>query len=376
VYGPPVWARSPDESGSTKLPVLRDPREAGRFMLAAARRYSGDFQRLPRVRYWQVWNEPNVGGFLDPQYSSGRPASPAIYRRLVNAVADAVHSIHGDNLVIAGGLSPFAQGDAATDPNQDHVVLSPLGFMRRLLCMSNGKQPKPTCRDQIRFDVWAHHPYTQGGPGNHAALRDNVSLGDLPKMKALLDGAVKAGRVRSSNGVRFWVTEFSWDSNPPDPKGVPVTLEAQWISQALYEMWKTGISLVTWFLLRDSGHFQAGLYRAGKSLAADKPKPTLAAFRFPFVGHTVRGRISVWGRTPWAKPGRILVEESSKGGWRLLGLVKTNRFGIFTQIFGAPRGRYVRARSLGPDRLTSRPFPLAGPRDLDVKPFGSSQHTD
>jgi hypothetical protein len=190
-------------------------------------------------------------------------------------------------------------------------------------------------------------------------------------MKALLDASVQAGHVHSRGTVRFWVTEFSWDSQPPDPKGVPADLEAQWVSEAFYRMWKSGVSLVTWFLVREQEHFESSLYFRGATIAADKPKPALAAFRFPFVGHVVKGEIAVWGRTPWGRPGRVLVEEQRGRGWKRLGIVPTNGSGIFAQTFGAPKGRYVRARVLGPDGLAARPFPLAGPKDLAVNPFGS-----
>ena len=367
VSAPPSWARKPDPDGSTALPTLRNPADVGAFMLAAARRYSGKVEGLPRVRYWQVWNEPNVSEHLSPQYSNGLPTSPGLYRQMVNAVADAVHGVDGDNVVIAGGTSPFAQGNAGTDPRHGHVVISPLQFMRELLCMSKGRQPQPTCRNQIRFDVWSHHPYTHGGPWNHADYPDNVSAGDLPKMKSLLDAAVKAGHIRSSAGVGFWVTEFSWD---PGKGGPPETLEGQWISEAMYEMWRTGISLVTWFLLRDGDVFQSGLYKPGKTIADDRPrKAMLASFRFPFVGHVVGGKINVWGRTPWAKPGKVVVEESTTTGWQRLGIVTTNKFGMFERMFGSPRGKLVRARTLGTNPLTSQPFPLAGPRDMEVEPF-------
>lgn len=371
----PPWARTPAADGSRALPQLRDPADdVGSFMLAAARRYSGTFKGLPRVRYWQVWNEPNLSFFLDPQYVDGQPASPAIYRQMVNAAADAVHSVHGDNLLIAGGQAPFVHGKPNTDPRVSQVAMGPMKFMRELLCMSGDQPPKPTCDAQVKFDVWSHHPYTAGGPGTRAKVEGDVSLGDLPAMKALLDAAVAAHHIVSRGPVRFWVTEFSWDSKPPDPGGVPVALEAQWVSGAMYDMWTAGVSLVTWYLIHDlPPSLQAGqssLY-SGTKIASDKPKPTLTAFRFPFVGHVLNGTISVWGRTPWGKPGRVLVEESGVGGWKRLGIVQANRHGIFTQTFGAPHGRLVRARVLGKGGLASVPFPLAGPRNMDVNPFGA-----
>jgi hypothetical protein len=39
----------------------------GDFGTAVTTRYSGSFEGLPRVRYWLVWNEPNLSVYLKPQ---------------------------------------------------------------------------------------------------------------------------------------------------------------------------------------------------------------------------------------------------------------------------------------------------------------------
>ena len=106
IASPPDWATVAAEAGAEK--TLPDPSEMGKFTLAAARRYSGSFNGLPRVRYWQVWNEPNLTHFFRPQFLNGRPFSPGWYRTMVNEVATAVKSVHANNLVIAGGTSPFS----------------------------------------------------------------------------------------------------------------------------------------------------------------------------------------------------------------------------------------------------------------------------
>src|SRR5438270_90526 len=72
---------------------------------AAARRYSGAFAGLPRVRYWIAWNEPNLSSFLTPQRNN---VSANIYRALLNAFASAVKAVHQDNQVVAGQLDPVA----------------------------------------------------------------------------------------------------------------------------------------------------------------------------------------------------------------------------------------------------------------------------
>src|SRR5215211_598989 len=237
VYRAPSWAEGPGQGPAGT--VRPDPRQVGAFARAAALRYSGSFQGFPRVQNWQLWLEQNLHFHFNPQFERGRLISPIWYRSMLNAFADAVHAVHRDNVVITGGLAPF------TTP----TGVGPLPFMRAMLCMS--KKLKPTCRSRSRFDVWAHHPYTSGGPTHHANLPDDVSLGDMPEMKRVLDAAVRARAIQSSGPVRFWVTEFSWDSNPPDPNGVPAALEARWTAEALHRMWLTGVSLVTWFQLVD-----------------------------------------------------------------------------------------------------------------------------
>ena len=72
-----------------------DPGAYGRFAVAVARRYSGQFTDplnagtdLPRVRLYQAWNEPNLPLFLQPQWvaidgewAAGRPPLPAHAQR-------------------------------------------------------------------------------------------------------------------------------------------------------------------------------------------------------------------------------------------------------------------------------------------------------
>ena len=47
----------------------------------------GDPNDLPRVSFWELWNEPNFGIDLAPQAINGStvPAAPAMYRGLLDA---------------------------------------------------------------------------------------------------------------------------------------------------------------------------------------------------------------------------------------------------------------------------------------------------
>jgi hypothetical protein len=363
VAGAPKWAQGTpvvDDELAARTP---DPVAFGQFAQALASRYSGTFEGLPRIRYFQAWNEPNISLYLVPQLEGGKPVSPAFYRRMLNSFARAVHAVRRDNVVIAGGLAPFrdiAPSVLAQDPDW-----GPLSFMRALLCVS--KSGRPTCSARVDFDIWATHPYTSGGPSHHAVLENDVSLGDLPKMRAVLAAAARAGHLVERRPA-FWVTEFSWDSNPPDPKGVPTALLSRWIAQGLHQMWMNGVSLVTWLQVRDeplnSSYFQSGLWYAN-----GRPKPALRAFRFPFVAWPSAGRVSVWGRTPAGKPGRVVIEQSFGYAWRRVRVVATGSHGVFQAVLTAPQRGRMRAVLLG-SSAASVPFGVAPVPDRFFNPFG------
>jgi hypothetical protein len=351
IAGPPSWAKRTNQGFARP-----DPARYRAFALAAVRRYSGQAGR-PRVRYWQAWNEPNK--VPNPAY---KPGAAAWYRALVNAFAASVHSRPG-NLVIAGGLAPFGI----------RTAVAPLEFMRSVLCLSSGRRPQATCSARVRFDIWSTHPYTAGGPTRSAYRANDVSLGDLPEMKAVLDAGVAGRRIVSSQRVQFWVTEFSWDTKPPDPAGVPAALEGRWVAEALYRMWSAGVSLVVWFTLRDhpvrATPYQSGLYFNGKTVASDRPKPALTAFRFPFVALRRGKNIFVWGRTPTSKAATVIVEQHGSSGWRRVASPAANRVGIFSSELRTSGGGRLRARLPGVG--TSLPFSLVAPPDRVYQPFGS-----
>jgi len=337
ILGAPAWAGGKKVSA----PAL------GEFATAITSRYNGTFEGLPRVKYWMVWNEPNLSTYLAPQVSGKKLVGAARYRSMVNAFASVAHAVRRDNMVVAGLVAPFT---FRKDPG-------PLTFMKAVLS------------GRTEFDIWAVHPYTSGGPRHHAVKSTDVSLGDLPKARSVLNAAVRARRVVSTHPVQLWITEFSWDSKPPDPHGVPLVLEAQWVSEAVFRAWRAGVSMFTWFLIKDdpmSSPYQSGLYfRNGRA------KPALVAFRFPFVALRHTRSVYVWGRTPGRQPATAVIERKSGAGWKRVAQVKTNGVGIFARTLPLrlPASSFMRARI---SSARSIAFPLRLPPDVFVNPFGTN----
>ena len=114
----PRWAVARPGPDPTRERDAPDPHAFAAFAESVARRYTGRFpdpghrgRRLPAVRLWTTWNEPNNPDFLMPQWQhegrGWRPASPHVYRRMHEAAYDAIKRVDGRDLVLVGGTAPM-----------------------------------------------------------------------------------------------------------------------------------------------------------------------------------------------------------------------------------------------------------------------------
>ena len=372
VTGAPAWAQRGGLNRDRYAAYDPDPEQYATFATALAKRYSGSSGGLSRVRLWEAWNEPNVSFYFTPQ-TEGGPNGARIdvaaekYRALLNAFADAVHAVDRSNVVAAGSLAPFTIRGVSYVETTGGIT-----FMRELLCMSVTGPPEPTCSGKVHFDALSFHPYTSGGPDHKANIVGDLSLGNMPEARSVLAAAIRAGHVVSSRPVQMWVTEFSWDTRPPDPRAVPTALHMRWVAEAMYRMWQNGVSLLIWYQVDDwrypGADYQSGLWYRGATLAQDRPKPSLQAFRFPFVAYASSGRIRYWGRAPAATPARVTVQIATGSGWHNVTTAHASRYGVFSGSFASSATKgHVRA-VVGMEQ--ARGFSLTVPPDFPVTPFG------
>ncbi|HEY7455764.1 MAG TPA: hypothetical protein VH703_00685 [Solirubrobacterales bacterium] len=375
IRGAPLWAQRCIGANQVDAPCDPDPEALAAFSTAAARRYNGDFGGLPGVRYWQALNEPNLSLFFNPQFVGDRTISPELYRTLVNRFYAAVKAVDPSNLVIAGGLGPIAVPKA---------TVGPMRFTRQLLCMRGRKRPRPAagdCGGGVNFDIFDIHPYTTGGP-THEGGPDDVEIGDLLKLKRLLAAADRAGRIKGAfKRTPLWIMEFSWDSKPPDPGGLPMKILSRWAAEALHAAWRAGIDTFFWYSLRDappepnlphSEVLESGLFFRSATPAQDEPKQVFYAFRFPFVAYPTRRGLSYWGRTPSSSGGKVVIRlGKGKGGHRAF-TVRANRVGIFRGLIRRSRfGRNKRGLARAVYRgEKSVPFSMRPVPDFYHPPFG------
>jgi hypothetical protein len=376
VDGAPLWAQRCKSPPGIQASNLCDPDPAAleAFAKAAAGRYSGHFGGLPRVQYWQGLNEPNLTLFFFPQFEGNGPVSPYLYRQLINAFYDGIKSVDPSNLVLAAGLGPIAV---------PKWTIGPMRFARLLLCMHGVKDPHPTkgdCEGGVHFDIFDIHPYTTGGPTHEGGVND-LELGDLAKISTLLSAADRAGRIKGSLGhTELWNTEFSWDSNPPDPGGLAMKILSRWTAEALYRSWRVGMTHFFWYSIRDdplqpnrpfSETLQAGLFYRGATVAQDQPKEVFYAFRFPFVAYPTKKGLSFWGRTPTSQSGKVSIQLWRRGSWQKALTATANEVGIFQGIlhrdYGSNKKGLARAVYNGQAGV---PFSMRPVKDFRQPPFG------
>jgi hypothetical protein len=347
----PTWAEGPGAPSDATSGTWRpDPTQFARFGTALALRYDGRFPDpvhpgafLPRVRYWQPWNEPNLDVYLSPQWTrvagGWAAASPVIYRQLLNAFYRAVKRVLPSNFVVTAGTAPY--GDP---PGGERMP--PVAFDRTLFCLRDDAALKPmSCPDPPHLDALSHHPYGIGGPLWHALNPGDAAVPDMYKIADVLHAAERVGHVLPAGPKQLWVTEISWDSSPPDPNGVPILEQAHWLEQSLYVLWRQGVDTVLWLQIVDSppipnygSTYQAGLYYLGGGA-----KPAAQAFRFPFVTRRLSAaQIQAWGRSPG--DGDLAIERLRGARWVVLRRLSVQVDQVFTSDLAVRGGAVLRAQ--------------------------------
>ena len=326
VYRAPAWAEARGRPGGVPAGAWRPRAGAfGAFAQALARRYDGSFPdpltpstSLPRVSLFEAWNEPNLDTYLAPQWAGRKPLGPGLYRGLLDRFYAGVKRAQPQGVVIAGALAPFGEtpGGHRTPP---------VRFLRGLLCLRGPRLGPARCPRPARFDVLSDHPIAVGSPREPAANPLDVTTPDIWRLTRVLRAAERRRLVRPAGRRRpLWVSEFWYDSSPPDPRGVPLARQARWYEQDLYEFWRQGARTAISLQLRDSpaGRGYPDTNQSGVYFFDGSPKPSLTAFRFPLVAQRLgRRRVLVWGIAPRA--GRVRIESRRGGRWQTLAAPRT-----------------------------------------------------
>ena len=311
---------------------------------AMARRYSGSYpdpaapgKALPRVRYYQAWAEANLNFHLSPQWTKShgavRSTGPGIYRSMLNAFYAGIHTGDRTDKVIASGLESY--GDR---PDTGLKRTPPVTFLESLLCL-NSKLARLSCPAPAHFDLMASDPYDVSGPTVHAASPTDASAPDLAKLTRIVRAGVKSHTVLPSHAKPLWVTEFSYESNPPNRQGVSLATQARWLEESFYVFAHEGVSTVLWYLVRDQPPPYSLNYTSGVYFGNGKPKPSYTAYRFPLVVMPAGQRAQIWGITPVVERFRCNIRLG--GSWRAVASFRCGAGKTFSkEVSNLPKGQY------------------------------------
>jgi hypothetical protein len=395
---PPRWAEGRGAPQPASQPEWEpSAAEYGQWVRAVGTRYSGQYippgstRPLPRVDFWSIWNEPNLGIELAPEAvkKTGLEVAPRLYRALLNAAWNAFQATgHGHDTILIGELAPagvsFQLGQFQNMP--------PLRFLRALYCVNGAYHPLtgaaasergcPTTATgskafaaqnpaMFKASGFADHPYPQGLPPDEPTPGepDYAELAEIPKLEHVLDTLQRV--YGSATRFPIYSTEFGYQTKPPDTEaGVVSPPEA-----AVYLNWS---EYLTWldprirtydqYLLEDDA---GGFFASGLRFSSGQPKPGYAAFRMPIflpVQTTSQGHyLEVWGcvrpahyaqlQTHRIQHVRIQFQPASGGAFRTVAtLPVTNAHGYIDVLEKFPSSGNVRLAWKYPngERITSR----------------------
>jgi hypothetical protein len=240
--GTPRWANG------GKNPNVMPTRIADfqNFARAIASRYSGRNMGYPFVRFYSVWNEPNLQLFLAPQFNArGRSVAPRNYARLAAAAYAGIKAGSPRAKVAIGETS--ARG---TDKPQGLRPTHTPGKFAELVAQANPR---------LKFDAWSHHPYptVPSARPSQVVKWPNVSLASLPRFNASL----KTWFKRKS--VPIWITEYGHQTRPEDSLGVSYATQSAYIQQAISLAARYPyVEMFIWFVFQDDQGqpWESGLY--------------------------------------------------------------------------------------------------------------------
>jgi hypothetical protein len=300
LWGTPGWANG--DSGPNVAPLVGD--DFGQFAREAALRY--DF-----VERWIVWNEPNKAIWL-------KPASPETYvQRILNPGYRGIKTANSAARV-AGGV---------TAPRGGQGGISPVDFIRRMDAAG------------ARLDVYAHNPYPiypSDTPFAGGCSCKTITMATLERLLRLVDQAFPAARI--------WLTEYAYQTNPPDTFGVTFERQARFIGEAARRVYTAPkVDLLIHYLYRDEP--DPGRWQSGLETIDGRAKPALAATMLPLAQVSRRrSHVNLWGQVrPGNGPQRYVIQRLVGSRWTPAARPRvTNAQGFFSQTVTASKGTKVR----------------------------------
>ena len=183
---PPAWTRGGGDAGGSKAPP-DDLADWGDYVYAVVSRYRG------RVRYYQLWNEPNIYDEWGEQ-----PVDPEGYTRLLCEGYRRAKEADPDAVIVSGALAPTVSLHPGPGPG---TGLSDLIFLQRMYDAGAAD-----C-----FDVLSVNDYMLwSGPTDHRMQPLNINFARPVYIRDIMVANGDAAKP-------VWISEMNSNAVPNDP---------------------------------------------------------------------------------------------------------------------------------------------------------------
>jgi hypothetical protein len=319
-----------------------NPKEFGQFVTALAKRY-------PTVHRWSIWNEPNISGWLYPQRQRVHghiiPTAAIVYRNLFRSATSALKANgHAGDQFLLGETAPLGRTSGPLGTR----YLSPTELFQGVFCLDSrghklrgriAKDEGCTHYTKLAATGIAHHPYNRGGsqpPLRRPTGPGEITIANLSQLSRVINQGSHNHRIRG--GLRFFFTEFGFQSNPPDHLfGVSLSRQARYINQSDYIAYHNSrVSAVSQYELFDdvsTQGFNTGLRRSG-----GKAKPALNAYRMPIWVTRSGSGVKVWGQVRPGGAGQTVQIQNGNKKFKTVKTVRTGSKGYFEVRVGRKAG--------------------------------------
>jgi len=161
-----------------------------------------------KVKYWQIWNEPNLSVFFKPEPDAGK------YVELLKIASQEIRLRDGNAKVVLGGLSGVD-----------------VGYLGELKSLGAGEY----------FDIIALHPY-------------RFDFKSPPESGGFMDDLKKAEKASEDfNNKNIWFTEFGWPTDATE--GVSEDIQAKFLARTyLMSFAFPNVKKLFWYDFRDDGY--------------------------------------------------------------------------------------------------------------------------
>jgi hypothetical protein len=330
----PKWATHGKGRPGTMRPSAKEFRL---FAQAAGQHYAN-------VHIWSIWNEPNLYSWLGPQRKGKTPLSPSIYRNLyLGGYRGLKASGHLGDTLLLGELMPRG----GTSPSK----VRPLEFLREMACLDRhyrqyrGRAAKKRgCRKVGKFPTSgiAYHPYTPPAGPHVKEGPDDAAIGQLSRLRATIDALARRGKL--PRRLPIWITEFGYQTKPPDPfQGASLKRAAAFMDESEWIAFRNRrVASYSQYTLYDdpprpgSGPLRWSSWQAGLHFLDGRRKPQVYdAFALPVFVRSLSGnRVEIFGGRRALSTGTAQIESKPRGGsYRSLGTAEVNEAGYFRRVF-------------------------------------------